>query len=226
MLGDQVYADDTHREIREFISPPRHPAAAQAPRSPTSRSTPGSTTRRGGASGPLAPVQRADLDDLRRPRRPGRLEHVPRVAASTCRRRRGGRSGSPARSCRTGCTSTSATSRPTRSRPTRRTGAVRGAGGRRAGPAQLRPGRRPREPTGQGAMWSYRQDFGRVRLVVIDSRCGRILADRRRSMISEAEFRWIESRSRTASTTTSSWGRRCRGCCRARSTTSSRGMRR
>ena len=44
----------------------------------------------------------------------------------------------------------------------------------------------------KGAMWSYRQDFGSVRLVVIDSRCGRILAERHRSMISEAEFRWIE----------------------------------
>ncbi|HEX8026118.1 MAG TPA: alkaline phosphatase D family protein, partial [Candidatus Limnocylindrales bacterium] len=44
----------------------------------------------------------------------------------------------------------------------------------------------------KGAMWSYRRDFGPVRLVVIDSRCGRILEDGRRSMISEKEFDWIE----------------------------------
>ena len=44
----------------------------------------------------------------------------------------------------------------------------------------------------KGAMWSYRQDFGAVRLLVIDSRCGRILADGQRSMVGEAEFRWIE----------------------------------
>jgi hypothetical protein len=44
----------------------------------------------------------------------------------------------------------------------------------------------------KGAMWSYRRDFGPVRLVVIDSRCGRILADDRRSMISDREFDWIE----------------------------------
>jgi hypothetical protein len=44
----------------------------------------------------------------------------------------------------------------------------------------------------KGTMWSYRRDLGRVRLIVIDSRCGRILADGRRSMVSEAEFRWIE----------------------------------
>jgi PhoD-like phosphatase len=51
-----------------------------------------------------------------------------------------------------------------------------------------------READGQkGAQWSYRRDYGRVRLLVIDSRCGRILADDARSMVSEAEFRWIES---------------------------------
>jgi hypothetical protein len=50
-----------------------------------------------------------------------------------------------------------------------------------------------REANGaKGTMWSYRRDFGPVRLLVIDSRCGRILGDGRRSMISDAEFEWIE----------------------------------
>lgn len=44
----------------------------------------------------------------------------------------------------------------------------------------------------KGAMWSYRRDFGPVRLLVIDSRCGRILAEGRRSMISDREFDWVE----------------------------------
>ena len=44
----------------------------------------------------------------------------------------------------------------------------------------------------KGAMWSYRRDFGPVRLLVINSRCGRVLADGRRSMISDDEFGWIE----------------------------------
>ncbi len=44
----------------------------------------------------------------------------------------------------------------------------------------------------KGTMWSYRRDFGPVRLLVIDSRCGRILGDGRRSMISDQEFEWIE----------------------------------
>jgi hypothetical protein len=44
----------------------------------------------------------------------------------------------------------------------------------------------------KGTRWSYRRDFGPVRLLVIDSRAGRILAGGRRSMIGDAEFRWIE----------------------------------
>ena len=45
---------------------------------------------------------------------------------------------------------------------------------------------------GKGARWSYRRDMCGVRLLVIDSRCGRMLAGDQRSMVSEAEFRWIE----------------------------------
>jgi len=44
----------------------------------------------------------------------------------------------------------------------------------------------------KGAQWSYRRDLCGVRLLVIDSRCGRILDDGNRSMVSAAEFRWIE----------------------------------
>jgi hypothetical protein len=43
----------------------------------------------------------------------------------------------------------------------------------------------------KGAQWSYRRDLGRTRLLVIDSRCGRILDRSPRSMISETEFGWI-----------------------------------
>jgi hypothetical protein len=45
----------------------------------------------------------------------------------------------------------------------------------------------------KGARWSYRRDFGQVRLLVIDSRCGRILDEGSRSMLSDAEFNWIEA---------------------------------
>nr|WP_240188404.1 alkaline phosphatase D family protein [Nakamurella flavida] len=43
----------------------------------------------------------------------------------------------------------------------------------------------------KGYRWSYRRDLGRVRLLVVDSRCGRILADDRRTMVSDPEFDWI-----------------------------------
>ena len=42
----------------------------------------------------------------------------------------------------------------------------------------------------KGARWSYRRDFGPVRLLVIDSRCGRVL-DGTRGMVGDAEFDWI-----------------------------------
>jgi hypothetical protein len=45
---------------------------------------------------------------------------------------------------------------------------------------------------GKGARWSYCRDLGRTRLLVVDSRCGRILANGARSMVSEDEFAWIE----------------------------------
>jgi phosphodiesterase/alkaline phosphatase D-like protein len=44
----------------------------------------------------------------------------------------------------------------------------------------------------KGTRWSFRRDFGRTALVMVDSRCGRILADGQRSMLSEDEFGWLE----------------------------------
>jgi phosphodiesterase/alkaline phosphatase D-like protein len=44
----------------------------------------------------------------------------------------------------------------------------------------------------KGTRWSYRRDFGNVRLLVIDTRSGRILSGGARSMVSDSEFDWIE----------------------------------
>ena len=44
----------------------------------------------------------------------------------------------------------------------------------------------------KGTRWSYRRDFGNVRLLVIDTRSGRILSGGVRSMVSDSEFEWIE----------------------------------
>jgi hypothetical protein len=45
----------------------------------------------------------------------------------------------------------------------------------------------------KGYRWSFWRDLGSTRLVVIDSRCGRML-DGERAMISDSEFAWIEER--------------------------------
>jgi hypothetical protein len=43
-----------------------------------------------------------------------------------------------------------------------------------------------------GTRWSYARDYGRVRLVVIDSRCGRVLDGGRREMVDDREWDWIQ----------------------------------
>jgi hypothetical protein len=43
-----------------------------------------------------------------------------------------------------------------------------------------------------GTRWSYCRDLGRTRLVVIDSRAGRILEEGHRSMLDEEEWQWLE----------------------------------
>jgi hypothetical protein len=43
-----------------------------------------------------------------------------------------------------------------------------------------------------GARWSYCRDLGRTRLLVVDSRCGRILDEGRRSILDDEEWEWLE----------------------------------
>ncbi len=43
-----------------------------------------------------------------------------------------------------------------------------------------------------GARWSYHRDFGRTRVVVVDSRAGRVLSEGRRQMLSDTEWEWVE----------------------------------
>jgi hypothetical protein len=42
-----------------------------------------------------------------------------------------------------------------------------------------------------GAHWSYCRDLGRTRLVVIDSRAGRVLEEGKRSMLDDEEWDWV-----------------------------------
>ena len=43
-----------------------------------------------------------------------------------------------------------------------------------------------------GTRWSYCRDIGNTRLVVIDSRAGRVLEEGRRSMLDDEEWRWVD----------------------------------
>src|ERR671914_594097 len=44
----------------------------------------------------------------------------------------------------------------------------------------------------EGTRWSYHRDFGRVRLIMMDSRAGRVLEEEHRSMLDDEEWAWIE----------------------------------
>jgi hypothetical protein len=47
------------------------------------------------------------------------------------------------------------------------------------------------DETTDGARWSYCRDLGRTRVIVIDSRAGRVLDEGRRSMLDEDEWEWL-----------------------------------
>ena len=49
---------------------------------------------------------------------------------------------------------------------------------------------------GKGVRWSYRRDYGDVRLLVLDSRGGRVLDSGERSMVDQAEWDWIVEQTR------------------------------
>ncbi|HZF59138.1 MAG TPA: alkaline phosphatase D family protein, partial [Rubrobacter sp.] len=45
-----------------------------------------------------------------------------------------------------------------------------------------------------GTRWSFHRDFGRVRLVMMDSRAGRVLDEGHRSMLDDEEWAWVEDK--------------------------------
>jgi hypothetical protein len=52
--------------------------------------------------------------------------------------------------------------------------------------------RSDRQPS--STRWSYAHDLGRTRLIVVDSRCGRVLDEDRRAMLDDAEHGWLDER--------------------------------
>ncbi|MDQ0683499.1 hypothetical protein QFZ56_002462 [Streptomyces achromogenes] len=45
----------------------------------------------------------------------------------------------------------------------------------------------------ESVRWSYRRDFGRVRLLIVDSRAARVLEEDRRAMLDEGERAWLRA---------------------------------
>jgi hypothetical protein len=64
-----------------------------------------------------------------------------------------------------------------------------------AGP-RLRTFARRRDRESAASRWAYYRDFGRSRLLVIDSRAARVLADGRRDMVDADEWDWIAEHAR------------------------------
>jgi hypothetical protein len=48
----------------------------------------------------------------------------------------------------------------------------------------------------EGTRWSYHRDFGGTRLIVTDSRAGRVLREGSRSMLDRLEWEWVEEKTR------------------------------
>src|SRR5918997_714425 len=46
----------------------------------------------------------------------------------------------------------------------------------------------------EGTRWSYHRDFGKVRLIVMDTRAGRVLTPGSRSMLDEKEWEWLREK--------------------------------
>ena len=108
----------------------------------------------------------------------------------------------------TGSTSTSATSRPGSSRRWISISRVREADD--AGEI-LRDFAYQADREVEGTRWSYCRDIGQARLVMVDSRAGRVLDPGARSMVDDASGRGSRS-TRPATATTCCSGPRCRCC--------------
>ena len=145
LLGDQVYADEV--VARGARVHPRH-ARRDDPAGRDRRELRGvhAAVPRGvvGAAHPLAALDGAVGDDLRRPRRPRRLEHVQDVGRDDAGDRLVGRAHHRRLLHATGSTSTWATSSPEHLAEDELYARLRAGRGRRAAPARVRVPRRPR----------------------------------------------------------------------------------
>ena len=175
--------------------PPRHRRAARRGAQGLRGVRPPLPAGLGRPGEPVAALDAAQRDDLRRPRHPRRLEHQLELEAGDGGRPPGGTTGSSAASRRTGSTSTSATSGRT-SAPTTSSGSGSSA---HDGPDELDvtaeldalADRADQQP--ESYRWSYVRDFDtQARLVVVDSRAARVLDPDHRSMLDDDEMAWLD----------------------------------
>ena len=189
LLGDQVYADEVSPETRDVHPwPTRHErAAGRADR--RLRGVHAALPRVVvGPGHPLAALDRAERDDLRRPRRQRRLEHLLELGRGDARAAVVGRADHrrvhvvldlPAHRQPLAARARRGGDAPRSSRPTTT----------RDRACARRARRWDRESA--ASRWAYYRDFGDSRLLVLDSRAARVLADGRREMIDEEEWDWI-----------------------------------
>ncbi len=182
MLGDQIYADEPHPGGRREA---RRPAGRDLRR--LRRPLPRLLER---AGDPLAALDRAQRDDLRRPRRPRRLEHVDRMG------HRDAREGVVAAADRRRVRELLRLPAPRQPvSPTER-GELELYAALRAGDddatERLRAFAKQADEEVEGTRWSFCRDIGPARLVMVDSRAGRVLDPGNRAMVDGEEWDWIK----------------------------------
>ena len=138
-------------------------------------------------------VDGAEHDDLRRPRRPRRLEHLRGVGARHARASRGGRSASSAPSWRYWLYQHLGNLAPPELAEERLCAELQAD--EDAGPL-LREFAHASDRESAASRFAFHRDFGRSRLVVVDSRAARVLADGRRDMVDDEEWDWIVEHAR------------------------------
>jgi hypothetical protein len=64
------------------------------------------------------------------------------------------------------------------------------------GEEELRAFAREADADPSAARWSYRRDFGRTRLLMVDARAARVLEERERAMLAPDHMRWVAEQAR------------------------------
>ena len=188
LLGDQVYADEVSPGTASFAETRRDPDEPPGRRCSTTRSTralPGELDRARPSAGCCPPCP--TRDDLRRPRRARRLEHLPVVGGGDAGHRLVDEHLVAAMMSYWVYQHIGNVS-PSEHDDHELLRRVKEAGD---GTELLREFASGATASTDGARWSYCRDVGSTRIVVIDSRAGRVLEEGRRAMVDADEWAWV-----------------------------------